>query len=328
MGLSRAVFEAHVRKWSESLRRTNRPYREYWPPHLFRHEPVQTAARILQTGQLLSRNQADREAPGRPDIAAPEVIATTAAAYDKARLYFRPLNPTQYWVEGVRSEAELWSASDQVHAPVLVMLVFDGEPVLTSEGVSFSNGNVQRTTRTSIGNDDRFFLSIDWERVYHDGPWSQDGEAVKAARCAEALVDSPMPLESTLTAVMCRSAAERSMLLHLAGDAGKGWRDRIRVHRKAGIFYSEWAFVESVDAASDHISVSFNPPRAEHVPVRLTVARCSDSRVVVDWTGAPLDLGKRWQWKVNLDDGEYLCRIYLHDCLAYEAPFLIDELPF
>ena len=217
MGLSRAVFEAHLKGWSEELRRTNRPYREYWPSHLFRHEPVQTAATILQTGHLLSRNDANREAPDRPDIAAPEVIATTGAAYDKARLYFRPLNPTQYWVEGVRSEEELWSASGHVHAPVLVMLVFDAEPILTSAGVAFSNGNVQRTTRTSTGNNDRFFLNIGWDRVYHDGPWGQDGEAIRS---------------------------------------------------------------------------------------------------------------KRWQWKVNLDDGEYLCRIYLHNCLAYEAPFLIDRLPF
>lgn len=328
MGLSRAVFEAHVKRWSDELRRTNRPYREYWPSHLFRHEPVQTAARILQTGHLLSRNDANRDAPDRPDIAAPDVISTTGAAYDKARLYFRPLNPTQYWVEGVRSEGELWSGSPHVHAPVLVMLVFDAEPILTSAGVAFSDGNVQATTRRRIGTDDPFFLSIDWQRVYHDGGWGQDREAVKFARCAEVLVDSPLPLEERLTAIMCRSAAERSMLLHLAEDAGKEWRTRIRVHRKAGIFYSERAFVESVDAASDHIAVSFNPRRDEHALVRLTVTRRSDSRVLVDWSGAPLDLGKRWQWKVSLADGEYVCRIYLHNSLAYEAPFLIDELPF
>jgi hypothetical protein len=181
---------------------------------------------------------------------------------------------------------------------------------------------------TRAGNDDDFFLGIDWDSVYHDGPWGHDAEAIKTARSAEVLAESPLPLDGRLTAIMCRSAAERSMLLHLAGDAAKEWRKRIRVHRKPGIFYSEWAYVESVDAASDHISVSFNHRTREPVRVRLTVTRSGDSRAIVDWSGRPLDLGKRWRWNADLKDGVYLCRIYLHDCLAYEAPFLVDELPF
>ena len=92
------------------------------------------------------------------------------------------------------------------------------------------------------------------------------------------------------------------MLLHFAGDAARDWRKRIRVYQKPGIFYSEWAYVESVDGSSDHISVSFNPRTRQPVPVRLTVTRTVDSLVMLDWSGRPLDLGKRWRWEVARDN--------------------------
>ncbi len=257
------------------------------------------------------------------------MVSTTALAHDRVRLYFRPLNPTQFHVEGVRAEGQLYS--NQAHAPILAMLVFDGASVLLEEDVHFSNGNLQRLGgQTRVGNNDAFFQEIDWKKVYHDGPWSHDdGDEIKRCRCAEVLAQSPMPIERSLQAIMCRSSAERATLLHLAGHSRSSWEKRVRVYSKPGIFYNKWPYVNEVNAGPDHIEVEFHHVSSKLIPVRLQVERTSSGKIVYDWGETNLDLGSKWKWdELKFEDGEYVCRIFLHGHLAHEAPFLIDRLPF
>jgi hypothetical protein len=41
-----------------------------------------------------------------------------------------------------------------------------------------------------------------------------------------------------------------------------------------------------------------------------------------------LDPSSRWSVKHKLGQGRYVARFHLENCLAYEAPFVIDDLPF
>lgn len=59
MALSSDVVRAHIDYWERQLGSTgNRRYRRHWPARLFRHEPLENAIKILQTGILLSRTDA------------------------------------------------------------------------------------------------------------------------------------------------------------------------------------------------------------------------------------------------------------------------------
>lgn len=138
MGLSPAVARAHIDDWEAALGRGNRLYRRNWPSRLFRHEPLENAVEILRSGTLLSRTASE----GRRvrDIAPPGIIQRRHEAHDYVRLYFRPKNPTQYHIEGIRRPAEYYQGH---HAPVLIIFVFGAQDILTAPGVEFSDGNMQ-----------------------------------------------------------------------------------------------------------------------------------------------------------------------------------------
>lgn len=332
MGLSRELIEEHIASWSGRLAATNWPYRQFWPRRLFRHEPLQNAARILRSGHLLSRRDVESRTLEHLDIAAPSVIGTREDAYDFVRLYFRPRNPTQYRVEGVRRPEECVDGDMMRQAAMLVMLVFNFLDILTSDGVWFSNGNMQATAgRTQLGDSEDFFRSIDFERVYHEGAYdsqSTAGRDITRSRNAEVLVPSPLPLGSCLRAVVCRTPSERATLLHALGDQAPRWSDRVVLWPMPGLFFLEKAFVESVEADSQGFTITFHPRRdSRTVRVRVAV-KASNGTVVFQSSPQDLDLSNRWRWRCNFSPGHYLCSIELDGSLAHEAPFLIDDSPF
>lgn len=135
MGLSEQTITSHINTWK--LRYKN-SFREQWPAHLFRHEPLENAVTIIKTGALLSRNDATGLIVN--DIAPENIINARDVAHSSARLYFRPQSPTQFRIEGIRKPHEYIEGK---HAPVLILFVFDAKTILTQDGVRFSNGNMQ-----------------------------------------------------------------------------------------------------------------------------------------------------------------------------------------
>ena len=130
MGLSPKLIQSHLDTWSARLKKTgNRPYRQHWPSRLFRHEPLENAVRILQSGKILSRE--DSKGQIVRDIAPQEIIMHSDAAHHFVRLYFRPKNPTQYRIEGIRKPEEYYKGC---HAPVLIILIFSAVDILTGDG--------------------------------------------------------------------------------------------------------------------------------------------------------------------------------------------------
>lgn len=60
MPISLAEAKAHIEFWQQKLGQSRAPYRQFWPKFLFRHEEVANAVRILDSGFLLSRTEAER----------------------------------------------------------------------------------------------------------------------------------------------------------------------------------------------------------------------------------------------------------------------------
>jgi len=323
MPISLVAAQDHIERWQKKLAQSRAPYRQFWPKFLFRHEDIGNAASVLKSGVLLSRASAGEA--GFENIAAEDIVNANIRAHDFARLYFRPRTPTQFHIEGIRRVAEYYHG---VHAPVLAMFVFSADRVLVRPGTQFSDGNMQ-SPQTSLGDNGNFFSGIDFESVYHSFPLTDENKAaVVRARCAEVLVDSPLPLDGHLCAVLCRSSAERNYLLHLLGpEVAAKFARRIYVHAEPGIFEKRWAYVDTVDALADGFAFTFHA-RSDGSPCDFKVKIYSEAKMLYSGKADGADLSKRWRAPYNLHRGTYGFEIMLDGVIAYRADHFFDELPF
>lgn len=321
MPVSDQTLQAHVQTWEARL---GSSHRRHWPSRLFRHEVLENAVELLRAGQLLSR--ADAEAVMQRDVAPDEIIGLNHTAHQYARLYFRPRTPTQYRIEGIRKPEEIWNGK---HAPVVFMFVFRSVDLLSRDGVHFSKGNMQ-IPGTSVLDGDAHFQELNFSKIYHEGSYSPEDADIKVWRCAEVLVESPLALGPELEAVVCRSDAERKTLLHQLGEAAGVWAGRIQVMSQPGFFNAEYAFVESVDLASDGVHVRFHPrvrlPMESQIDLTIeSVQNPLDRR---DFNGLSLDIRKPWKFPFELSEGAYNVEIRIEAELAYQNVLNFGLAPF
>lgn len=325
MGLSDELTRTHINDWTRKFESSNRPYKANWPSKLFRHEPLESALRILRSGVLLSRNDAGPNIA--TDIAPPQIIQRSSRAHGYVRLYFRPRSPTQFHIEGIRKSCEEFHGCQ---AAVLFILVFDSFEILTSRETRFSDGNMQ-SPWTKEGSTDSEFQTLLFDRIYHDGPFdsgSPQGDDIVRCRCAEVLLPSPLELAGALRGILCRSPAERSTLIHLLGGHADQWRERIRVFTEPGLFENRYAYLYSVDADSKGVVFKIHP-RLDEQPVTTQMWIHDEAgNLVAHRPARDLDPKKVWRARETFETGSYLVRIELENRLAHEAPFVIDDIPF
>lgn len=322
MGLSERTITSHIGTWEQKFARS---FRKQWPGHIFRHEPLENAVNILKGGVLLSRNDAFGQITN--DIAPISIINARGAAHSSARLYFRPQSPTQYRIEGIKKQHEYIEGK---HAPVLILFVFNARKILTIEGVRFSNGNMQ-TGRSTVFSTDRDFLNLPFDDIYHYGPFdpsSQRGDEIKKRRCAEVLTSSPLPLQGNLEAILCRSSAERTFLIHALGPDAPLWQNKIVVPRSPGYFVNRWSYVETVELTDEGVIFSLHPRQdGDPVLVRLT-ARDQANNVLLEYGPGNLSASNKWIIRGNLRPGLYFVSIEVEGCQAFASQMIIDDLPF
>lgn len=322
MTVNAETYAAHVSNWTKTFAASAYPYRKNWPTRCFRHEPVENAAAIINAGQLLSR----RNAAGliRRDIADAQVIATQATAHSSVRLYFRPRNPTQFHIEGIKRDGDFFNNDPRNHAPVLVIFLFSAQEILLTKGVRFSDGNMQHAS-TTVYSTDAEFSQLPFGGIYHVGPVS-DRDIIRQ-RCAEVLLPSPLPLDDRLQGIVCRSPAERSTLLHmLTPEARANWANKVRVFTEPGLFEDRFLYVKSVTLSANRIDVSVkqrNDSAAHKVRIRVSAGQ----REFYDGTG---EGATDWYSAFGepLAPGTYLAEVWLDNCLAYQAHLQLDEGPF
>lgn len=321
MPVSAKLVEEHVQSWETRL---SFGHRRHWPSRLFRHEVFENAVEVLRSRVLLSRNHA-QQAMLR-DVAPEGIINLNNLAHKFARLYFRPRTPTQYRIEGIRRADEIWNDR---HAPVLYMLVFKSRALLSRPGVHFSRGNMQIADAEILDGDDAFH-SLLFDKIYHEGAYSQEHADIKIWRCAEVLVDSPLVLDDALEAVVCRSDAERKSLLFALGPSSEIWADKIRVMSQPGYFNAEFAFVESVDLASDGVKVIFHPrvKAPMSCSVKLSIVNHNNPMDRRDFKEQQLDLRQRWRFPFDPKSADYLVEVFLEGELAYRNVLNFDPNPF
>ncbi len=210
------------------------------------------------------------------------------------------------------------------------MFVFDSRKILVQKGVRFSTGNMQSES-TPEGDDDEFFDTIDFAKVYHDG-WHNHDSSITYSRCAEVLVSSPMLIDDCLTAVICRSVAERLFLLDEMGPrAARRWGKIIHVSDDLNVFEKNHIFVDTVSIQNDGVLFKLHPAGP---PVHVRVEVWNDAgrmmtRVDRKDTPPVAPKGGNWHVHAKLADGCYRVRITIEECRAFDAKLLLgDGLPF
>ena len=272
--------------------------RSWWPQCLFRSDHVENTARILNTGRLLSRAQAEQSGAIIHDSGSNEHIGQlTDQQRDCVRLYFRPRTPTQYANEGIRP---VHAIEYDAHMPVPVYLLFSAR-LLEYEGVKFSGGRLGLGTET--GGSHEFLSSIDFRDVYHDGRVPDSGRHILNTRHAEAIVTGSLGLDH-LMRVVCRSGAERDTLLYLLTDEARlRWRERVIVDQgQVRLFYKQrGTFLRDVALDQDKLTLRFygniHPDYRGPFVLRIVVRSSSRTMVgerkdySVDDTPAVFELG-------------------------------------
>lgn len=235
------------------------PARQWWPNWLYRSDHVENTARILNSGELLSRAAAERGGVIAQDCGSARYIRDLSDEQLRyVRLYFRPCTPTQYVNEGIRPQNKI-SARYEAHMPVPVYMLFSVE-LLGERGIYFTRGRLEHDT--PIGETADFLLETNFKDVYHNsgvGPLgsSRRGDILNA-RHAEVLAVDKLGL-SYVKLIVCRSGPERDTLLGLLDRRTRSrWIRRVVVDSGSlGLFYRLGTYVRDVTLTPAAIRVSF-----------------------------------------------------------------------
>ncbi len=327
MALSAAFVEQHIAHWEAQLGSGARAYRKHWPSRLFHHAPLETALTIINDGYLRARDDPQRQQ--MQDVAAGGVIDNRQEAHGRVRLYFRPRNPTQFHIEGIRKAADC-QYGPNAHAPILVMFVLDAKRVLTRPDVLFSDRNMQKHA-AQTGNDEPFFASIPFASVFHDSGIAGDYSIIEN-RCAEVLPASPLPLADVLSSIWFRSEPERDTFLYKLGAAARQWQPLCLVSEELKVFDKRFPFVADIDLSREGVSFRLNHRHdLQNVSVAIQV-HDSQNQICVDFRNDDFTTynqsGGRWIYRAALDPSSYLVRVQIENHEAYEAMIRLDDSLF
>jgi hypothetical protein len=114
----------------------------------------------------------------------------------------------------------------------------------------------------------------------------------------------------------------------LLGNAAEQWVERIRVFTEPGLFESRYAYLDTVDGGPNGVSFTIHP-RHDSATVK-TAMQVWDSagEPITGFGSQELDPAVSYISEELLEPGTYVVRFEIEDCLAYEASFIVDELPF
>lgn len=319
----------HMRELAKAL--ASDKARAWWPKYVFRFDHVENAARILNSGHVLSRMQANLDGVIIHDSAKQSYVRKLDPdLQDYARLYFRPLTPTQYRNEGIRPRHEI---RDGAHMPIPVFLLFSNQ-VLTLEGVHFSKGRL--ASKHSIGSSFEFLKGLDFVNIYHNtyvdplGYGSSTRPEILNARHSEILIKRKLGLHY-LKHIVCRSAPEQQTLINLLEPSTLDkWRDRIRVApNHSRLFNKLGTFIEECELDLTQIRLKFyDNVRSDswRGPFELnTTWKCGGEQVLSHTRSDFFVSSKRLIFNLPEWLDNYCVQIRLNDDLAYSGQFRIQE---
>lgn len=293
------------------------PRRQWWPKYFFRFDDVESVANILKVGRVYSRAECTLRDIQHRDAANQEVIRNSTLAHKYVRLYFRPLTPTQFRMEGIKAKSQISSTLE--HCPVPVFLLFDSKQLGGTQGVQFTNGGAANTSRVQYGWSAKFLREIPFESVYHTGQIDGDEyekREIVFRRHAEILVERELSLESPKR-IVCRSGPERDTLLYLLGDKRDEFAPMAIIAAPGiAMFNRSGTYIESIRLVDTTLYVA-TPPRGHRYHVDILIEPVAGGRA------GRLTLENHLLRDLRIDvktrHASALVTIRIDDSLAYQA---------
>ena len=329
MGLSKEYIENHIATWEQNLSNSRYPWTSHWPSRIFRHDPLENIAQIIESGNLLSRN--DSVGVRSTDIAAREAVNSTTQPHQYVRLYFRPRTPTQYHVEGIRKPGERYQTDKSC---LIGLMIFESRNLLNRNDVMFSNMNMQ-SSLVLTGNTENFFAeNINFANVYHHG-WQGSDSDIRRQRCAEVLLNSPLQITECLQYIYCRTNAERETLISmLSNGARQKWKDKILVSRDMKLFERKYCFVEDVYITATGVIINLSPREDNaNINLEVTITDTNTGMIPIQFQNAdfrplPSSGKKGWIFEFEVQDSVYDVQIKIEGSIGYRSKLRFTALPF
>jgi hypothetical protein len=256
------------------LKRTSR---YVWPKFLYHYTDIRNVIKILKCGYLFGRKYAEEHNVLAISSGSPKVLQNTRDHIKSCvRLYFRPMTPTQYHSEGIRSQRVLTSSSfPDAHCPVPVFLLFDSFQVLTRDDSLFSNKGLG-SRDVQLFNTFSELQNLPWRKIYHTGPFDKTTNPdITASRMAEVLVPKKLSLES-LRYIYCRSEAEKETLLYLLPEELRSkYKSITLASTRREHFFRKHTFIETVSISQSECHMRFSPETESRGPFNLNLV-CKD----------------------------------------------------
>ena len=225
--------------------------RNWWPRYFYHFTDIRNALSIIEKGWIYARHKAAEDDLMHSDNASRSVLlASSSEIKDYARLYFRPKTPTQYHNEGYKPES-IRKPDINASCPVPVFFFLDAEKVLCMDGVKFSETTCAGTNDLNLLSGVEDYSKLPFEKIYHEGAFSAEiRDDIIRHRQAEVVRADGICIKECLKGIVCRSPAEKQMLLYLLGtqypDKFKIYRDIIRYDPSLDMFYNNGIFIRNV----------------------------------------------------------------------------------
>lgn len=177
---------------------------------LFHFTDFSNLKTIFKNGYLYSRSKCEQDEIDFKDGANHSVLEKADDYVHKCvRFYYREKTPTLYKNEGIK----LLKYCNSIHIPIPVYLLFD-EELLYLKNTVFTNGNATNSER---GCNYNFFSNMDWDTIFHRGPFEMcDRDYIVNRRQAELLSENPVPLKY-LKKIIFRCEADKKRAINLFG---------------------------------------------------------------------------------------------------------------
>ncbi|MDM5282679.1 DarT ssDNA thymidine ADP-ribosyltransferase family protein [Peribacillus frigoritolerans] len=219
---------------------------KWWSKFIYHFSDVNNIASILNSGFLYSRNHDMSQLLMKNDNASKTVIDGTNGDYkDHVRFYFRPLTPTQFQNEGIRSHSE--HSSLNAHCPVPIFLLFNADKLLSRDDSYFSYESLASHRDVQIYQSLDDFKNAPFENIYHHTPIreGEDKNQIVKQRHAEIIIKDEYGLDE-LELILCRTIPEKDTLISLLPKSVyEKYKPKIKVY-KQDLFLNKFLNLNSV----------------------------------------------------------------------------------
>ncbi len=226
--------------------------RNWWPMYFYHFTDIHNALSIIEKGWIYARHKVNEEDLMRSDNASQTVLSVSSSEIKEyARLYFRPKTPTQYHNEGYKPEA-VRKSDINANCPVPIFFFLDSEKVLLTDGVKFSDTTCAGANDLNLLCSAENFAKLPFDKIYHEGSFlPENRDDIIRHRQAEVVRRDGICIKDCLKGIVCRTPAERQMLLYLLKtqypDRYKKYNRIIKCDPSLDMFYNNGIFIRHVE---------------------------------------------------------------------------------